>query len=163
MSGQAADPNEPGGQAQDRSEGRINTRGGDFVAQDKIIGGDEVRGDKVAGRKVEAVTYIEQATFLTGVVQAPEERGEAPAPGESPYKGLQYFDVADAALFFGREALTARLVGRLRQASFLAVVGASGSGKSSLVRAGLLPALQRGEALANGSLPEREARVGRCG
>ncbi len=65
----------------------------------------------------------------------------------SPFKGLQYFDTTDADLFFGREELTAELVGRLRRENFLAVIGASGSGKSSLVRAGLLPALAAGRPL----------------
>ncbi len=78
---------------------------------------------------------------------------EAPAPGESPFKGLQFFDVADSNLFFGREQLTAELVDHLRHHTFLAVVGASGSGKSSLARAGLVAALQKGEPLADGSLP----------
>jgi WD40 repeat protein/DNA-binding SARP family transcriptional activator len=76
-----------------------------------------------------------------------------PAPGLPPFKGLEYFDVADADLFFGREALVAELIGRLRSGRFLAVVGASGSGKSSLVRAGLVPALRQGEALTDGTLP----------
>ncbi len=83
----------------------------------------------------------------------------------SPYPGLQYFDVGDAERFFGRELLTAKLVGRLTPSPtplarrrgggsrFLAVVGASGSGKSSVVRAGLVPALQRGQPLADESLP----------
>ncbi|MGD2158178.1 MAG: BTAD domain-containing putative transcriptional regulator, partial [Anaerolineales bacterium] len=70
-----------------------------------------------------------------------------------PFKGLQYFDVEDADLFFGREGLTAELIGRLHKQNLLAVVGASGSGKSSLVRAGVVPALMRGEPLADGSLP----------
>jgi len=73
-----------------------------------------------------------------------------------PYKGLQYFDQADADLFFGRELLTAKLVAHLaptRGDRFLAVVGASGSGKSSIVRAGLIPALKRSEPLADGTLP----------
>ena len=75
---------------------------------------------------------------------------EPPAPGEPPFMGLQYFDEADADLFFGRELLTARLVAKLRESKFLAViVGASGSGKSSIVRAGLLPALKRGQPLAD--------------
>ncbi|HXV99121.1 MAG TPA: hypothetical protein VEC93_11925, partial [Anaerolineae bacterium] len=77
----------------------------------------------------------------------------SPTPGESPYLGLQYFDEADADLFFGRELLTAKLVGCLREHRFLAIVGASGSGKSSIARAGLVPALKRGEVLADGSLP----------
>jgi WD40 repeat protein/DNA-binding SARP family transcriptional activator len=68
---------------------------------------------------------------------------EPPAAGEPPYRGLEYFDVDDAPRFFGRERLTARLVERVRAARLLAVVGASGSGKSSLVRAGLVAAMNR--------------------
>jgi WD40 repeat protein/transcriptional regulator with XRE-family HTH domain len=74
---------------------------------------------------------------------------DMPAPGIAPYKGLLFFNQADADLFFGREALTAHLVERVMHLAidassrFLAVVGASGSGKSSLVRAGLAVALQR--------------------
>jgi WD40 repeat protein/transcriptional regulator with XRE-family HTH domain len=76
-------------------------------------------------------------------------REDAPGLGLCPYKGLNYFDEADADLFVGREALTARLAERLfsltsggsaDETRFLAVIGASGSGKSSLVRAGLVPA-----------------------
>jgi len=79
---------------------------------------------------------------------------EAPTPGEPPFKGLQYFDEADSDLFFGRELLTAKLVKRLRDTQFLSVIiGASGSGKSSLVRAGLIPALKKGELLMDGSKP----------
>jgi WD40 repeat protein/transcriptional regulator with XRE-family HTH domain len=66
---------------------------------------------------------------------------------ENPYKGLRAFQEGDALDFFGREALTARLVDRLSEpgelSHFLAVVGPSGSGKSSLVRAGLIPAVRR--------------------
>ena len=68
---------------------------------------------------------------------------DAPATGEPPYQGLHYFDEGDAERFFGRERVTARLLGRLRTESFLGVIGASGSGKSSIVRAGLVPALRR--------------------
>ncbi|MGD9100650.1 MAG: BTAD domain-containing putative transcriptional regulator, partial [Anaerolineae bacterium] len=69
-----------------------------------------------------------------------EITAQPPVPGTPPFKGLQYFDVADADLFFGRESLTARLVGHLRERhSLTVVVGASGSGKSSVVRAGLIP------------------------
>lgn len=66
----------------------------------------------------------------------------------NPYKGLRAFRESDADDFFGREALTQRLVERMaeehRLARFLAVVGPSGSGKSSLVQAGLIPTLRRG-------------------
>lgn len=65
-------------------------------------------------------------------------------PGKSPFRGLQFFDVEDSLLFFGRETEIQDLLNKLRTDSFLAVVGDSGSGKSSLVRAGLIPALHRG-------------------
>jgi WD40 repeat protein/DNA-binding SARP family transcriptional activator len=61
-----------------------------------------------------------------------------------PFKGLAPFLVADADYFFGREALVTDLVSRLASSTFVGVVGASGSGKSSLVQAGLLPALAAG-------------------
>jgi WD40 repeat protein/DNA-binding SARP family transcriptional activator len=60
-----------------------------------------------------------------------------------PFKGLAPFEPADTEFFFGRERLVDELLGRLEDAPFLALVGASGSGKSSLLRAGLLPALDR--------------------
>ena len=67
---------------------------------------------------------------------------------ENPYKGLRAFGEGDAEDFFGRETLTQQLLARLAEggdlARFLAVVGPSGSGKSSVVGAGLVPALRRG-------------------
>ena len=76
-------------------------------------------------------------------------REDVPVLGLCPYKGLNYFDESDADLFVGREELTARLTERVLSLSkvadstrLLAIVGASGSGKSSLVRAGLIPALR---------------------
>ncbi len=149
--------------------------GGDVVGRDKIThteqidtgGGAVIQGSVTVEhdgafvghdkKDIRAETYIEQATFITPA-PTPSPIAEAPAPGEPPFMGLQYFDEADADLFFGREELTAQLAARLRitpsssQAAegvgwggvrFLAVVGASGSGKSSLVRAGMIPALRR--------------------
>jgi WD40 repeat protein len=83
-------------------------------------------------------------------------REDAPASGAAPFKGLQYFDEADADLFFGREALVEKLVERVIKPQtlnpsgaadetptrLLAVVGSSGSGKSSILRAGLIPLLR---------------------
>jgi serine/threonine protein kinase len=66
----------------------------------------------------------------------------------NPYKGLRPFEEVDSADFFGREALTQQLLQRLEEKDayhrFLAVVGPSGSGKSSAVKAELIPALRRG-------------------
>jgi WD40 repeat protein/class 3 adenylate cyclase len=69
----------------------------------------------------------------------------------APYKGLASFDTSDVDWFFGRERLVAELIARLAGATFLGVVGPSGSGKSSAVRAGLVPAL------ASGVLPGSES------
>lgn len=67
---------------------------------------------------------------------------------KNPYKGLRAFQQADAADFFGRTAMIRRALDRLQEPvvenNFLAVIGPSGSGKSSLVKAGVLPALRSG-------------------
>ena len=77
---------------------------------------------------------------------------EPPAAAVCPFLGLATFDADHADYFFGRERLVAELVARLVGSPLLAVVGPSGSGKSSAVRAGLLPAL------AQGVLPGSERR-----
>jgi len=83
---------------------------------------------------------------------------EAPTPGEAPFKGLQHFDEMDSDLFFGREVLTAKLIRRLRESQFLSVIiGASGSGKSSVVRAGVIPSLKKGITLIDGSTPPEDS------
>src|SRR5215217_5142470 len=87
------------------------------------------------------------ARFLELAQSARQE--DAPAPGIAPYKGLLFFGESDAGLFFGREVLTAHLADRVNDLAidsssrFLAIVGASGSGKSSLVHAGLAVALKQ--------------------
>jgi WD40 repeat protein/transcriptional regulator with XRE-family HTH domain len=67
---------------------------------------------------------------------------------DNPYKGLRAFGESDAADFFGREALIQQLLVRMGEGGdlsrLLAVVGPSGSGKSSVVKAGLIPSLRRG-------------------
>jgi class 3 adenylate cyclase/WD40 repeat protein len=70
--------------------------------------------------------------------------GTPPVPGRCPYPGLRPFGAEDADGFAGREALVAEMIAALASSRWLAVVGPSGSGKSSAVRAGLLPALARG-------------------
>ncbi|MFI6850840.1 helix-turn-helix domain-containing protein [Streptomyces sp. NPDC050416] len=71
-----------------------------------------------------------------------EVRG--PAPDERPpYRGLARFEPDDSDLFFGREALVTDLMGLVREHRFAAVFGASGSGKSSLLRAGLILRLRQ--------------------
>jgi len=61
-----------------------------------------------------------------------------------PFKGLGFFDRSDAEYFFGRERLIADVVGRLAESPLVGILGPSGIGKSSLLRAGVLPALSGG-------------------
>ena len=99
------------------------------------------------------VQAIARARDLNFVVKKPEvavviNAGQLPVP-KNPYKGLRAFQVADVQDFYGREKLIQRLLSRLQEdveyRRFLAVVGPSGSGKSSVVKAGLIPALWRGD------------------
>jgi energy-coupling factor transporter ATP-binding protein EcfA2 len=124
----------------------------DPSSRSNVEAGRDVSARDIIGRdKIEATGNV---TIIVGQQSSgPSPEDEAPTPGISPFKGLQYFDVADVELFFGRESLTAKLVGRLRSHKFLAIIGASGSGKSSIARAGLIPALIYGEPLADGSPP----------
>jgi hypothetical protein len=69
----------------------------------------------------------------------------------NPFPGLRPFEQDEYRLFFGREGQSDALIERLQRSHFLAVVGTSGSGKSSLVRAGLLPALRGGMMAGAGS------------
>ena len=68
----------------------------------------------------------------------------APSAAACPYKGLAAYQIEDAQFFFGREVLIDDLVRRLQTHQVLTVGGPSGSGKSSLVRAGLIPAIRAG-------------------
>ena len=68
--------------------------------------------------------------------------------GKCPYKSLNYFTQEDAVFFYGRTALTDELIDTVRTENFIAVLGASGSGKSSVLRAGLLYQLKRGQKLS---------------
>ena len=68
----------------------------------------------------------------------------------NPYPGLRPFDTNEAHLFFGRDQQVLDLTDRLNHNRFVAVLGLSGSGKSSLVQAGLIPALHRGHLLETG-------------
>jgi WD40 repeat protein/energy-coupling factor transporter ATP-binding protein EcfA2 len=72
-------------------------------------------------------------------------------PTSNPFPGLRPFEPDETHLFFGRDGQSEELIRRLGRSRFLAVVGTSGSGKSSLVRAGLLPALQGGLMASAGS------------
>jgi WD40 repeat protein len=90
-----------------------------------------------------------------GLAELPEPYGQSasvlvapglsipPRAGTCPYRGLIAFQPEDGDVFFGREEIVSTTLERCLERGFVAVVGASGSGKSSLVRAGLIPAFRR--------------------
>jgi WD40 repeat protein/DNA-binding SARP family transcriptional activator len=88
------------------------------------------------------------------------EDDAAPLPAICPFLGLATFDASHAEYFFGRERLVAELVARLVGSPLLAVVGPSGSGKSSALRAGLLPALASGVLPGSDKWPQAVMRPG---
>jgi WD40 repeat protein len=107
--------------------------------------------------------------LLCGIKGIPPGRkpGATVRAGECPYLGLKTFQPEDAPLFFGRAAKVQELVDRLRsnfgtpkEERFLALIGASGSGKSSLALAGLIPAIQRGELPESSKWPLVRCRPG---
>jgi len=104
-------------------------------------------------RQLSWVDLRTQTLDLGTAILAKAARGEPPAPDLKehldvvrasicPYRGLFHFREEDAPFFFGREAVIDQLVDKVRRRPFVAVVGASGSGKSSVVRAGLVPRLR---------------------
>jgi WD40 repeat protein len=106
-------------------------------------------------REAYAQVFPRLLAALPGVgVAVPDDVDPAAIP--CPFKGLEAFQQADAHLFFGREDLVAKMLDRLGNGGddrFLAVVGASGSGKSSVVRAGLIPALRAGQLAGSDGWP----------
>jgi WD40 repeat protein len=71
------------------------------------------------------------------------------ASAECPYRGLEVFEEAHRRFFFGRESMTQHIIEGLVDNRFLAILGASGSGKSSLMRAGVIPKLKSGGLLGS--------------
>jgi WD40 repeat protein/DNA-binding SARP family transcriptional activator len=134
---------------------RLAAASGGVPGQVHRAAGEWARGEAArrlgtaAGRAASERTELRAAEDdLAGDVaelQALRERAE-PEPDvvTCPFKGLASFEVEDAEVFFGRERLVAEMVARLAGAPLMGIVGSSGSGKSSALRAGLLAALAAG-------------------
>jgi WD40 repeat protein/ABC-type oligopeptide transport system ATPase subunit len=105
------------------------------------IGGGAVQG--VIGAQS---VVIENLTFYSRAAEEPAQAAGAEPIGPCPYPGLAYFGPSDADLFFGRDATITRLAEAVGRQSFTALVGASGSGKSSVVLAGLAARLHNDRA-----------------
>ena len=105
----------------------------------------ELLNDELGLEPSVALQQLERAILVQDpALEVPAHgRRVAVPPGDvCPFKGLAPFEGADADFFFGRERLVDEFVARLLDVQLLAIVGPSGSGKSSLLRAGLLPALE---------------------
>jgi hypothetical protein len=85
------------------------------------------------------------------MIAASLEKLSSARSAENPFPGLRPFELHESHLFFGREGQSEKMLKKLEATRFLAVVGTSGSGKSSLVRAGLVPALLGGMMVSAGS------------
>jgi DNA-binding SARP family transcriptional activator/WD40 repeat protein len=132
--------------------GRVHEAAGEWARREATRRVDraasEMAGERSRARALEAELADSVAELQTARERTAHDG--APRAMTCPYKGLATFGVDDAAYFFGRERLVAELVAHVVGAPLLAVVGPSGSGKSSVVRAGLVPAL------AGGVLPGSE-------
>src|SRR6185369_492147 len=95
----------------------------------------------------------EQISRLVELLRGPSSARAIPSAywtTHTPFRSLRTFGPDDSWLFFGRDRETDELLTRLGRAPVLVVVANSGSGKSSLIQAGLIPALQRGRYRADG-------------
>jgi ABC-type uncharacterized transport system fused permease/ATPase subunit len=115
-------------------------------AEDKSIAIDafnidgDVHGNITIGHTIGLTA--EQVSFLLKEITNTFQ--PKPFDGRSPYKGLAAFQEKDAGLFFGREQVVGDLLSRVKLSRAVFITGPSGSGKSSLIRAGLIPALKQG-------------------
>lgn len=120
----------------------VETRGGSYIAGNVSVAGNFAGRDIVHGFTSADVAHLMEQLRTTFQPK--------PFDGRSPYVGLEPFQEADADRFFGRERLVADLITRVESSRHIVITGPSGSGKSSLVRGGLLPQLK------NGALPHSE-------
>ena len=117
----------------------------DAPSGERLVGNDLQVTDLLADREGGLERLSRAITEIA--LQSPD--GFDLPKGASPFPGLSAFDKQDAAVFFGRDDVLIRLIETMRRRltrggeKFIAILGASGSGKSSVLRAGLLPRLER--------------------
>jgi WD40 repeat protein/DNA-binding SARP family transcriptional activator len=140
-----------------RQDASLELGGSDAARQPARAVDEEARADAVR-RVGDAASRIAgerrslrsaEDDLASGIVELAARREQAVPLGSEavvvcPFKGLASFETEDAEFFFGRERLVGELVARLTGAPLTGIVGPSGSGKSSVLKAGLLPALSAG-------------------
>ncbi|QLE58212.1 hypothetical protein FD725_23465 [Nostoc sp. TCL26-01] len=116
----------------DETTGEINVNDLMSFVTRKLKGSGQEAIYMGGGRSIPLVWYPPRNPVTAGVVSE-----------ECPYRGLEAFDKQHAKFFFGRQKVVNYIQQKLTQANFVPIIGASGSGKSSVVRAGLIPALEK--------------------
>ncbi len=115
---------------------------------------EELSGDTLSAKTQSLLEYLDRRKRIDHLIselkrERPQVDWDLLQPvnpdAEPPFKGLQYYTETDEHIFFGRDTLVAELIDHLCHHRFLAVVGASGSGKSSVIRAGVVPAVRKGK------------------
>jgi DNA-binding winged helix-turn-helix (wHTH) protein/KaiC/GvpD/RAD55 family RecA-like ATPase len=136
----------------------IPKTGYQFVAPVKEIDASvperESRSNEAGGGPAMAERSLETEAPALIEKQPAETAAQEYWSRHSPFRGLQAFEPEDSELFFGRDPEIQELLSRLRHSPVLTIVGDSGTGKSSLVRAGLIPALGQGNSRQNGAATE---------
>ncbi|WP_088889068.1 ATP-binding protein [Leptolyngbya ohadii] len=96
-----------------------------------------------AGDNSKLIGYIRHIETFNHIIQltSPKELEGLELNESSPYRGLRYFEAENKELFFGRDQFIKERLQDLEETSLMLILGASGSGKSSVVRAGIIPRL----------------------
>jgi hypothetical protein len=121
-----------------------NVAGRDVNIKEGVRFEGEMSGGYIAGRD-QHINYgltVEEVSLLFAEWRSADQ--PKVWDGRIPYIGLSAFQESDAQFFFGRESLVDDLLERVQQAPFIVIAGPSGSGKSSVARAGLFHALRQG-------------------
>jgi WD40 repeat protein len=134
----------------------LATFGDDPLRDNTILASSERLASYLTDGKVRKLEYISEELrtqvlrqFIRKVAEAEPEAVRAelkPPPSETiPYLGMRPYQITDAPIFFGREVYVERMVLSLVRRPLLVLIGASGSGKTSLLQAGFIPAVQTGQ------------------
>ncbi|MGB5635842.1 MAG: hypothetical protein WBM86_24095, partial [Waterburya sp.] len=118
-------------------QGSTDNRSSEIFFGDQTV----VQGDVVGGNKYEVRFYALSSSPSGGQAIWNRYRQESQFTSKEPYKFLSYYDTLDADIFYGREVVSDLLVSKISNHKLLLINGKSGSGKTSLINAGIIPRL----------------------